>query len=104
MEVTLYKLMFLTIFIIVENFMEENCGSQKDWFFMSRPERNIFIAYGSSIWSVLNHNYILLPWVSTYTLKPKPGWKMSNIIQNCLKIPCPEYMEWLYSINKEWKF
>ena len=33
MEVTLYKLMFLTIFIIVENFMEENCGSQKDWYF-----------------------------------------------------------------------
>lgn len=49
MEVTTYILMLLTIFDFVEKFMEENCGSQIDWPFMSRSEHNIFISYGSSI-------------------------------------------------------
>ena len=49
MEVTSYILMLLTIFDFVEKFMEENCGSQKDWPFMSRSEHNIFISYGSSV-------------------------------------------------------
>ena len=49
MKITAYILVFLTIFIFVENFMEENSGSQKDWFVMSRPEHNIFIPYRSSV-------------------------------------------------------
>ena len=49
MKITAYILVFLTIFIFVENFMEENSGSQEDWFVMSRPEHNIFIPYRSSV-------------------------------------------------------
>ena len=49
MKITAYILVFLTILIFVENFMEENSGSQKDWFFMSRLEHYIFIPYRSSV-------------------------------------------------------
>ena len=75
MEFTSYLLIFLTIFIFVENFTEENCGSQEDWFFMFCPKHKIFIAYGSSIMGRVKPQPCLVTLGVYLCIKTKTGLK-----------------------------